>query len=94
MCERVRVASWSAGGPGCPPVAASWRQAVQYLDARPLAEVALSCPSTCPPQSMLGGRLAWPGSGVFARSRGNLTGRVGLVSLLPRPTWLLLQSGD
>ena len=39
MCEGVRVASWSAGGEGGPPVCASWRQAVAYLDPRPVAEV-------------------------------------------------------
>lgn len=93
MCERARVASWSAGGPGSPPVAASWRQAVQYLDARPVAKVPRSRPSTWPQQSALGGRLAWPGSGVFTHSCVHLTCRIGLVSLLPRPTWLLLQSG-
>ena len=39
MCAGVRIASWSAGAPGGKPVAESWRQAVQYLDPVPVAEV-------------------------------------------------------
>jgi hypothetical protein len=39
MSEGVRVASWSAGGDGGPPVCASWRQALAYLDPCLVAEV-------------------------------------------------------
>ena len=39
MCAGVRIASWSAGAPGGKPFAESWRQAVQYLDPVPVAEV-------------------------------------------------------
>ncbi|KAK9846546.1 hypothetical protein WJX81_006344 [Elliptochloris bilobata] len=38
MCEGVRVASWSADDADCPAIAESWCQAVQYLDARPVAK--------------------------------------------------------
>lgn len=86
MCAGVRIASWSAGAPDGKHVAESWRQAVQYLDPVPVAEVRAGLlPRRCVP-------CGWQSVRHGAQEPVNIShsAHVSFVSThWPEPVWAL-----